>query len=72
MSAAAIRPLPAIEAPEPMLDRKAVATWLGVSLRTLDRLRAAENFPAPFDVGGPKWNPGDVRAWLNKRRGRSP
>lgn len=72
MRTAAIRPLPFADVSEPMLDRQAVATWLGVSLRTLDRMRAAESFPASFDIAGPKWNPADIRGWLNKRRGRSP
>jgi len=63
------RPTP-VDAPPPLLDQKAVARHLGVSIRTLQRMVSAGEFPPPIHVrpGHRRWRMGDVDAWLDSRR----
>jgi len=52
-------------APEPLtvLDRGGLARWLGISLRTLDRLQ-----PPALPLPGKHYLVRDVLAWLDARR----
>ena len=43
----------------------AVAKALGVSRRSLERLRSAGRFPRPMHIGKtPLWKPETIRAWV--------
>ena len=54
--------------PEPQtLDRTALAHLLGVSVRTLDRLRHDRGFPRPLTGSrrNPLWSRAVVDRWMN-------
>ena len=58
---------------EPMLSRNRLAELLDVSLATLDRLRASEDFPQPIRVGrSVRWLPSDIESWLRRGRAAAP
>ncbi len=51
--------------PRPLLDKRAVAQWLGVSTRKIDRLIAAEQFPRGLRVGDrQRWRPEAIERYL--------
>lgn len=52
------------------LSKMDVASYLGLTTRTIDRWRkeAWRNFPHPRYVAGrPRWNIKDVDAWMEKQ-----
>jgi hypothetical protein len=49
-----------------LLDRTGLAPALGVSLATLDRMRAAEGFPTVWCAEAPRFLLSDVIAFLQK------
>ena len=58
---AASRPRPAL------MDADEVADELGISLRTMQRLRQLGQVPAPIKIGGQiRWRRCDVDAWIAK------
>jgi predicted DNA-binding transcriptional regulator AlpA len=53
--------------PEPLLARADLARLLKLSLRTVDRLRAAGTLPRPVRVGSrPRWRPEDIADTLSR------
>jgi predicted DNA-binding transcriptional regulator AlpA len=57
---------------EPLLGVEEVSAWLGVPVNTLYRWRQEGRGPRAIKVGGRlKWEPGDVRAWLQEQRDAS-
>ena len=52
---------------EPLLSVKDLANWLGIGVRTIDKL-VAKNEAPPFVkiIRQRKWRPADVRAWLQE------
>ena len=60
---------------EKPLDRKAVATALGVSVRTLNAMIKRGEFMGPYEIGGKLcWDEDDIALFITwrKRLGRSP
>ena len=52
---------------EPLLSVKDLANWLGISVRTIDKLVAQNEAPPFVKIRRQrKWRPADVRAWLKK------
>jgi hypothetical protein len=53
---------------EPMLGIDALAIWLNVSRRWLERERSAGRVPKPDFMAGrcPRWKPETIRAWAEK------
>jgi hypothetical protein len=49
-----------------LLDRTGLAPALGVSLATLDRMRAADGFPTVWCADAPRFLLSDVIAFLQK------
>ncbi len=48
-----------------LLSAETVAELLGISIRTLWRLRAAGRLPRPVRLGGSvRWRPEDIQAWI--------
>lgn len=48
-----------------LLSAGKLAERLGVSIRTLWRLRAAGKLPHPIRLGGSvRWRPEDIQAWI--------
>lgn len=48
-----------------LLTRRDLAAVLRISSRTLDRMRSAGRIPDPLaGPGQPRWNAGDVDAWI--------
>ena len=56
-------------APDPVLSKAAVATWLGVSPSTVDRWAKAGLFPPRLRLGPGRvgWAQSTVQAWLSER-----
>lgn len=53
---------------ENLLDRAALAKLLGVSLKTLDKLRANGDFVRPIALGVLlRWRLADVQEWLDQK-----
>ncbi len=52
-----------VVAPPPLLDRRACATWLRVSLRQLDNLRD-QGLPELRVGDAPRFQPSEVLRWL--------
>ena len=49
----------------PLMTKKMVATRLGCSGRTVDRLRDSGRMPAPFKMGGGlRWQGKDIETWI--------
>lgn len=55
----------------PLLPVDAVAERLGVSVKTLWRMRASGEFPQPMTIGrrSKRWRPEDVEAYIRKQEG---
>jgi hypothetical protein len=56
-------------APASCLDKRGLARFLGVSVRSLDRANALGLLPAPDLVVGrsPRWSPDTISRWLRTR-----
>ncbi len=53
------------EPPPMLLDRPALACTLGVSLRSIDKLRARGGLPGPLRLGrSVRWRRDEIAAWL--------
>ncbi len=60
---------PLVSEPAVVLTASQVAARLTVSRRTLERLIAAGDFPAPLKIGrSSRFHPGDVATFLEKLR----
>jgi predicted DNA-binding transcriptional regulator AlpA len=59
------RPLPN-QVIAPVLDRDALAKLLGVSVRSVDRMRKRGQLPAPIIIGtrNPRWLAKEIEKWL--------
>lgn len=57
--------------PQPLLAVEAVAQRLGVSVKTVWRMRAAGEFPQPITIGrtSKRWPMEDVEAYIAKKVG---
>lgn len=65
--------LAALLSRRPMLTRADVAIFLRVSVRHLDRLRAADaRFPRPSFVRGPRWSPDEIARYVQVTTKASP
>jgi predicted DNA-binding transcriptional regulator AlpA len=53
--------------PDPLVDRREFAAYLGVSTRTLSRLRARDAIPRPVRLtrGTVRWRRSDVLAFVD-------
>ena len=53
-----------------LLNSKKAAALLGISERTLERLRTAGEGPkyVKFGKGSVRYDPADLRAWINRRK----
>jgi hypothetical protein len=64
-------PVGDIETPAPAscLDKRGLARFLGLSVRTLDRAKALGLLPCPDLVVGrrPRWCPDTISKWLRTR-----
>ena len=50
--------------PRPLASRRDVATWLGVSLRTLGDYLLEGDFPQPIKgIGSPRWHWDTLESW---------
>jgi predicted DNA-binding transcriptional regulator AlpA len=58
-----------------MIDRKAIAAQLGVSVKTLrERVESRPDFPRPalrLSCRTVRWDPADVRQWIERERKRA-
>lgn len=56
-------------APSQTLDRKTLALLIGVSERTLDRMRHDRGFPRPLTGNGrnPRWSRPVIERWLQQQ-----
>ena len=54
-----------------LLNKKMVAEKCATTTRTIDRKRAAGEFPEPIDLGGPKWEEEVIDEWLEAKRPNS-
>ncbi len=54
-----------------LMSVEAVAERLGVSIKTLWRMRTAGDFPAPLTIGrrSKRWRPETVEAYIQKQEG---
>jgi hypothetical protein len=52
---------------QPLLSKRDLASWLGLSLRSLEMMRSSGRLPAPDVVFGrlPRWRVETIKAWLD-------
>lgn len=58
---------------EQLMDRNDVANLLAVHVNTLDSIRQRDDaFPDPIRLGDRvlRWDPADIRGWLDRKKGR--
>lgn len=53
---------------EPMLDTREVAEWLRIAYRTVHALRKSGELPAIAIAGTWRYDPDDVREFINRQR----
>ncbi len=54
-----------------LVTKKAVAKWASTTGRTIDRLIARGEFPAPIRLGdSPRWRRSQLAAWLEAQQQR--
>jgi predicted DNA-binding transcriptional regulator AlpA len=59
------------ETPERMISINALANFLDVNRRTVERMRSAGKLPKPDVHAGkmPRWKPETIRRWIDKQAG---
>ena len=54
---------------EPFWDIRAAATYLGISPKTVEKMRNCGDFPAAIVIGrSVRWEPSDVQAWAASKK----
>jgi len=63
------RPKPSQVSPNPLLNRLEAAAYCGLSATTIDRMRAAGEFPAPIQLTKRRvaWRRTDLEKWIDER-----
>ena len=64
-------PMPAAKSdtkPRLLLPQRELAQQIGVSARTLQRMRHERRLPAPVKLGGrPRWRRADIERWIEEQ-----
>lgn len=54
------------------ISKSELATYIGVTPRTIDRWKKANYIPAPrYLAGRPRWNVKEIDAWVSKQPTRA-